>query len=345
MKVAKFILTAALALMFSMLTQAKIFHLDSPEQEVVGETKTVKIEPGDTLESIARRYQVGYYDLLSANPEIDERIALLAWHDIVIPQQHIIPNVERVGIVINLPEMKLYHFLSEKEVMIVPIGIGREGWMTPTGDTEITMKIPHPNWTPTKHVREVAEKEGIKLPAVVPPGPDNPLGDYVFLLGWKSYLIHGTNRPDGVGKRSSAGCFRLYPEDIQLLYEHVKAGTPVKVLNSPVKIGWQGNQFYMQAFPNLNDYPHRLDKLGLVDQIHEEEKAYHLPISWTRIKHILDDSSGLPVVLAQSTKPHRHAKPKMHSSLGARMLTGQSWYGFDTIIPKKFLTSPLKQLA
>lgn len=345
MKVAKFISTCVVALSCALSSYAQVFTLSDPAQSIVGEMKTVKIEPGDTLESIARRHHVGYYDLLSANPSLDERIALLPWHDIVIPQLHILPDVERTGLVINLPEMKLYYFISSSEVMVLPIGIGREGWMTPTGDTFITMKIPHPNWTPTKRVRRVAKEEGVELPAVVPPGPDNPLGDYVFLLGWKSYLIHGTNRPDGVGKRSSAGCFRLYPEDIKQLYDLVKAGTPVKVINSPVKIGWKGQDFYMQAFPNLNDYSHRLDQLGLVDQIHDEEQRYDLPISWTKIKQILDDSSGLPVLLGHSMQPHVAPKPSIQSDLAERMLIGEDWYGDLMYLPKKIHIAPLKAFA
>lgn len=322
--------------------QAKFFHID-PSTQVVGDIQVITIKPGDTFESIARKYDVPYLDLLRANPEQDERVALLPWHKLTIPGRYILPPGPREGLVINLPELKLYYYLSSREVMIVPIGIGRGGWLTPTGETEITMKIPHPSWTPGPDVREDAEAKGIKLPGVMPPGPNNPLGDYVMLLGWKTFLIHSTNRPDGVGKRSSAGCFRLYPEDMELLFELVSKGDKVRVINRPVKMGWHGDSLYIQSYPELDDYPRETDRVDIVDAIHDEEDHYKLPISWEHVFKLIKDSTGLPALIGQRFVIHiQTEKSPYQPELSFLLLNRYALTSIPTPIPQKTWYSPLK---
>jgi hypothetical protein len=137
--------------------------------------------------------------------------------------------------------------------MTFPIGIGKVGWATPVGTTKIASKREKPLWTPPVSVRKEHEEAGDPLPAQVPAGPDNPLGLYAMNLGWPSYLIHGTNKPYGVGMRSSHGCMRFYPEDIARLYDDIPVGTKVTVVNQPFVFGWQKGSLYVQAFPVLED--------------------------------------------------------------------------------------------
>jgi L,D-transpeptidase ErfK/SrfK len=129
----------------------------------------------------------------------------------------VLPDAPRSGVVINLPAMRLFYYPpraskdAPQEVVTHPIGIGKVGWSTPEGRTKVTQRTKDPTWTPPLSVRREHEKNGDPLPARVPPGPDNPLGRHAMRLGWPSYLIHGTNKPYGVGMRASAGCIRLYP--------------------------------------------------------------------------------------------------------------------------------------
>ena len=165
---------------------------------------------------------------------------------IVLPTAHLLPEAPREGIVINLPEMRLYYFAeAEQQPETYPIGIGREGWTTPTGTSRIVRKAEAPSWYPPDSIR--AERP--ELPAVVEPGEDNPLGSHALYLDWPAYLIHGTNRPWGIGRRISSGCIRMYPEDIVSLFERVPVNTPVTVVDQPVKLGWIGGDLYLEAHP------------------------------------------------------------------------------------------------
>ena len=159
---------------------------------------------------------------------------------------HLLPDAPRDGIVINLPEMRLYFFAEPgADPETFPIGIGREGWTTPTGTSRIVRKTEAPSWYPPESIR--AERP--ELPAVVEPGEDNPLGSHALYLDWPAYLIHGTNRPWGIGRRISSGCIRLYPEDIIDLFARVPLNTPVTVVDQPVKLGWWDGRLYLEVHP------------------------------------------------------------------------------------------------
>ena len=162
------------------------------------------------------------------------------------------------GSVINLAQLRVFYYPKVKEgetpvVITHPIGIGKVGWSTPEGTTKVKSKTKNPTWFPPSSVRKEHKKLGDPLPSKVPPGPDNPLGTHMMTLGWPSYLIHGTNKPYGVGMRSSHGCIRFYPEDIALLYDAIPVGTKVHVVNQPFVFGWQSDALYVQAFPVLED--------------------------------------------------------------------------------------------
>ena len=181
--------------------------------------------------------------------------------EIVIPSQFILPNAPREGIVINAAAMRLFYYPKVKKgepqvVHTYPIGIGKVGWKTPEGATKIVRRQKDPTWRPTASIiKEHREERGEKLDAVVGPGPDNPLGRYAFYLGWPTYMIHGTNKPAGVGLRSSHGCIRLYPEDIAQLFELAPIGTQVRVVNQPFVFGWHDGALHIQAFDVLEDDP------------------------------------------------------------------------------------------
>jgi L,D-transpeptidase ErfK/SrfK len=233
------------------------FVLD-PRSDVVGVVRRVVVGKEDTLPDIARRFNVGYEEIVRANPGVDPWLPGEG-REVVVPTQFVLPDAPREGVVVNVAAMRLFYYPAPnkkgdpREVITHPIGIGKVGWNTPEGVTKIVSRTKDPTWTPPASVRREHLKNGEKLPARVPPGPDNPLGAHMFRLGWPSYLVHGTNKPYGVGMRSSHGCVRLYPEDIEILFEAVPVGTQVRVVNQPYLVGWAGERLYVQAYGPLED--------------------------------------------------------------------------------------------
>lgn len=216
------------------------------ESDLIGELRVHKIRGKQTLVELAVDYDVGYTEMITANPGIDPWLPGEGTA-IVLPTAHILPDAPREGIVINLAEQRLYYFPpNDAPVQTYPIGIGREGLLTPMGRTKIVRKKDGPSWRPTKRMRE----EDPELPSVVPPGPDNPLGTHALYLGWPQYLIHGTNRPYGIGRRVSSGCIRLYPDGVVRLFDQVAVGTPVTVVDQPMKIGWSEGEMFLEVHPS-----------------------------------------------------------------------------------------------
>lgn len=233
------------------------FLMDSADQQIVGELQIIKMRYEDTFVDIARTYNLGYDELVQANPDIDpwlpgEGTAVL------LPTQFILPDVPKEGIVINLASKRLFWFEPPDEdgqrvVTTHPIGIGEEGTATPTGITTITQKVKDPTWFVPASIRAEYAAEGNPLPLQVPPGPENPLGTHALLLGMPSYLLHGTNRPAGVGMRVSHGCVRLFPENIEVLYSRVKVGTSVTIVDQPWLLGWKDDRLFLEAHTPLDD--------------------------------------------------------------------------------------------
>jgi L,D-transpeptidase ErfK/SrfK len=216
--------------------------------DVIGIPEVYVTRAQDTLLDIARDHDIGYVEMRAANPGIDPWLPgegkLLT-----LPSQHILPDAARRGIVINLPELRLYYYPVKGEPRSFPIGIGGEGKETPVGHTAIADKRVHPTWIPTKSEHE----EDPDLPASIGPGPDNPMGDYALYLAWKGYAVHGTNKPYSIGRRDSHGCIRLYPWDIEWLFHEVATGTPVTVVNQPVKVGWSAGELFLEVHPAQED--------------------------------------------------------------------------------------------
>lgn len=217
---------------------ATTYPLPPAGSRLIGELEDYIVQPDEHLELIGKHTQIGFLALLEANPGVDPYLPTPGTR-LTLPTQMLLPDVPREGIVINLPELRLYYFPKGKnEVIVLPIGIGDIGRETPEMTTTVIAKNPNPTWVPGPMVRKSwLEQKGISLPAVVPPGPDNPLGKFAMRLGYgkRDYLIHGTNKEFGVGLRVSAGCIRLRPDDIEALFKLVPVGTTVRVINQPVK--------------------------------------------------------------------------------------------------------------
>jgi L,D-transpeptidase ErfK/SrfK len=233
------------------------FELTSESGDVVGYVQKVTVGKDDTMPDIARRFDVGYEEILLANPGVDAWLPGVG-REVVVPTQFVLPAAPHEGVVVNVAAMRIFYYPPHKKgepqlVYTHPIGIGRVGWKTPEGTAKIVSREKDPVWVVPKSVREEHAEDGEKLPAVVPAGPDNPLGQYAFRLSWPSYLIHGTNKPYGVGMRSSHGCMRLYPEDIAVFFDLIPIGTKVTVVNQPYLFGWRDGVLYMQAYAVMED--------------------------------------------------------------------------------------------
>ena len=218
---------------------------------LVGTISYATVQEGETLLDIARAHEVGYRAIRLANPTLDPWIPKPGSR-VLLPTSYILPDAPRKGVVLNLAEMRLYYYPPSAEgpperVITYPVSIGRRSWQTPEGMTEVISKEEKPTWIPPESIRKEAEEEGEPLPPRVPPGPDNPLGDYALRLGIPGYLIHGTNKPFGIGMRVSHGCVRLYPENIAELYRKVDPSTPVRIVDQAYKAALIGDQVFLEA--------------------------------------------------------------------------------------------------
>jgi L,D-transpeptidase ErfK/SrfK len=198
-----------------------------------------------------------------ANPEVDTWLPGEGT-EVVLPTRYVLPAGKRRGLILNLAEYRLYYFPEPQAdepavVMTYPISIGRMDWETPLGRTSVISKVTNPAWYPPASVRAEHEADGDPLPRIVPPGPKNPLGKHAMRLGLPGYLIHGTNRPAGVGMRVTHGCIRLFPEDIGFLFGKVGIDTPVRIINEPVKIGWNGDELVVEVHRTLEETPRLIE--------------------------------------------------------------------------------------
>jgi L,D-transpeptidase ErfK/SrfK len=234
------------------------FALPLPGNDIVGEPYSVAATEQQTLLDIAREHGIGQEEIIIANPQVD-RWMPGAGTLVTIPNQHVLPDAPRSGLVLNLPEMRLYLFQDDPQgfgdtVVTYPVSVGRMDWKTPLGTTKVIKKQRRPSWRPPESVKQEAKAQGEPpLPDVVPPGPDNPLGEYALRLALPGYLIHGTNKPWGVGMRVTHGCVRLLPEHIAELFTRVPVGMPVHIVNQPVKFGWYGDTLYIEVHPPLDE--------------------------------------------------------------------------------------------
>jgi L,D-transpeptidase ErfK/SrfK len=238
---------------------------------VIGTTQHHLVRKGETLLDVARRYDLGFNEVEDLYPRVDPWVPPEGM-ELVIPSRWVLPETRAAGLVINVAEMRLYLFTTLKGHPIVstfPIGVGGREWQTPTGDFKVSEKSTRPTWFIPPSLRE---KYHVKK---IPPGPDNPLGDYWIGLANSGYGIHGTDIPWSVGRLVTLGCIRLYPEDIKQLYNVVKVGTPVKIVYEPVKIGLVSGKVHAEVhrdvyglIDDFADYGYQcLQKKGLVRRV------------------------------------------------------------------------------
>ena len=287
------------------------FVLADDQQDIVGQVAVTKARKEDTLSDIARRFNVGYEELVRSNPKVDPWLPGDG-REIVIPSRVILPNAPREGVVINVAAMRLFFYPKRKpgEPQVVythPIGIGKVGWSTPEGTTKIVRKKKDPTWVPGPGVRAEHKENGEILPPVVGPGPENPLGNRAMYLGWPQFLIHGTNKPYGVGLRSSHGCIRLYPEDIEPIFDMVQVGDKVTVVNQPYLFGMEDGELYLQTLDVLEDDPRdfRKKQRALVDKAMPKSvlarlKAKKQAVDYPLIAQHAHDPYGVPVSISRA---------------------------------------------
>lgn len=287
---------AILLLMFSATINALIFDLVA-NSDLVGQVTTTTTVKGETLCDLGRYFDIGKYDLLEANPSLKTN-PQKSGLKVILPTRFILPSGLREGIVINLAEMRLYYFLPNKrQVATFPIGIGRKGWCTPLGEMTIIQKKPNPTWTPTVSMRKAAKAKGITLPKKVAAGPNNPMGAYALRLSEPNYLIHGTNRENSVGIRSSSGCIRMWPEDIATLFHLVEVGTKVRIIHEAVKIGIDGDKVFLESHPPLTDnYYGKADQQVLLAETVASLKQYQ-PLSLNLVASALKEFAGYPKLI------------------------------------------------
>jgi L,D-transpeptidase ErfK/SrfK len=277
-----------------------------PGNDIVGYVQKTIVGKDDTLPDIARRFDVGYEEMLWANPGVDPWLPG-AGREVIVPTEFVLPVAPHEGLVVNVAAMRVFYYPPHKKgepqmVYTHPIGIGKAGWKTPEGTAKIVSRQKDPIWVVPKSVRDEHAKDGDMLPAQVPPGPDNPLGAYEFRLDWPSYLIHGTNKPYGVGMRSSHGCIRLYPEDIAVFFDLIPIGTKVTVVNQPYVFGWRDGTLYMQAYTVMEDDSRNLNKnrkallTKLLNPKLQKKIADHdNEIDWQRIGDLAHSPRAVPV--------------------------------------------------
>jgi L,D-transpeptidase ErfK/SrfK len=249
----------AIAAVLSASAHAEVFVVPPPGQDVVGALTTIVAREDDTLLDIARRHGLGYEDIVRANPKVDTWLPGEGT-EVVLPTRFVLPPGPRNGVILNLAEYRLYYFPEPVNgepalVMTYPISIGRMDWATPLGRTRVVAKARNPSWYVPESILAEHEAAGDPLPRIVPPGPKNPLGTRAMRLGIPGYLIHGTNRPAGVGMRVTHGCIRMFPEDIGFLFDEIAVNTPVRIINEPVKIGWDGDAIVMEVHRTLEMAP------------------------------------------------------------------------------------------
>jgi L,D-transpeptidase ErfK/SrfK len=280
------------------------FLLPANGSDVIGDVQVTVAHHHDTLHDIARRYDLGYEEIVAANPGVDPWLPGQGTQ-VILPTQFVLPNGNRKGLVLNLASMRLFYFPRPAKgavpvVITHPIGIGREGWQTPEGPSHITQKVVRPSWTvPASVLREYAEK-GEPLDPIVPPGPDNPLGSHAMRLSLPSYLIHGTNKSYGVGMRISHGCVRLYPEDIARLFPEVPVGTRVRIISEPYVAGWRDGRLYLDAHEPLSEQAAQSgNKLVALEQALAEKAAKgKVAVDWTKVRKVANDARGIPVPIS-----------------------------------------------
>jgi L,D-transpeptidase ErfK/SrfK len=263
---------------------------------VIGRLAVMRLEPGDTLPDIARHFGLGINALSAANPGIDVWVPK-AGERVLLPLSFTLPDAPRKGIVVNLATMRLFQFKGDgtaPKVTTYPVGIGTGERPTPTGQMFVKRKAAQPTWHVPASIAEDHRKKGDPLPAEIPPGPLNPLGDYALYLSKPGYLVHGTNKPASIGLQATNGCLRLYPENVKALFDDTPVRTPVLIVNQPYLIGQRDGVLYLEAHAPLEGSGGgELEKANA--RLRALEKSAARPLDWDKIRKVQGEARGIPV--------------------------------------------------
>lgn len=287
---------------------AETLPLPPPGEDLVGANRLVRSQPRDTLLDLARRHGYGYSEVRIANPGIDPWLPGAA--SVTLPGLFVLPEAAREGIVINIPEMRLYYYpvadgTVYPRVMTYPIGIGKAGWRTPEVRTVVAAKERDPVWRVPESIRREHAEQGEELPEIVPPGAGNPLGEFALRLARPGYLIHGSNRKYGIGMRVSHGCIRLATDDIRQLFGQVAVGAPVHVVNQPYKVGVQAGRLYLEVHPPLPELGAPIRKTGVVAAIIRATQGAAYEADWALAFRVVEQANGIPTVIGRLHPPVR----------------------------------------
>lgn len=266
------------------------------EDDVIGTLAVIRLEKGDTLPDIARHFSLGINTVTAANPGIDTWVPE-AGRRLLLPLSFILPDTLRNGIVINLAAMRLFYFKGDGKLLAVstyPVGVGTTDRPTPTGKMYVERKMFRPTWYVPASIAEDHRKKGDPLPAKVPPGPLNPLGEHALYLSASGYLVHGTNKPASIGLRATNGCIRLYPEDIRRLFENTPLKTPVNIVHQPYLVGQRDGILYMEVHtPFEESGASELDTAYA--KLRSMEKELGQPLDWKKVAEAVAEARGIPV--------------------------------------------------
>jgi L,D-transpeptidase ErfK/SrfK len=274
---------------------AASYNLPPQNKSLIGNLQYRYINPGDSLSKITQQYDIGLNSVKLANPQLQTG-RLIAGSSLIIPTLHLLPNLPRKGIIINLPEMRIYYFpKNSNEVLTYPVGIGKVGNTIPITQTAIIRKTKNPRWVPPPSIRAFNLEQGIVLPKYMPPGPDNPLGPYAIYMRLPTFLIHSTIFPESVGTRASFGCIRMFENDIEEFFPTVSSGIPVAIVNKPTKIGWEDDELLLEVHPPLEEQnPYDTSLRGIVDMISNKYASNSILIDWQAVAYISEERDGIP---------------------------------------------------
>jgi len=288
------------------------FRLREDGAALIGEVKRVRTRYEDTLIELARQHSLGYEELVRVNKGVDPWLPG-AGTEILIPGQRLLPPGDREGIVVNLPEHRMYHFPKpgkgeQPRVFTYPVSVGKMDWRTPLGVTKVVRKQKDPPWYPPESVRrDRAARGDPPLPPVVPPGPDNPLGTRAMRLDIPggAYLIHGTNNPDAVGMAVTHGCLRMYPEDVERLFDVTPVGTRVALLNEPVKLARFGGEVWLEVHPPVDEKGQAkpVDLEAFEVRLNELLGASEVIIDWDTALRVMREATGMPALIGLELAP------------------------------------------
>jgi L,D-transpeptidase ErfK/SrfK len=292
---------AKLGMAFFLLISTNVFsatfNLPPADQSLIGEIQYRHTDSDDTIVTLQKNYDLGFNAIEKANPQLNTAKSLHSGNTVKLPTQHLLPNMLREGIIVNLPEMRMYYFIpGTNKVATYPIGIGRIGKTIPLATAIITKKTENPSWVPTPDIREFNLTQGVVIPQIMPPGPDNPLGTYAIYMSVPTFLIHSTIFPESVGKRASFGCVRMFQDDIKDFFPSITPGIPVLIINSPVKVAWHLNHLMMESHPALEEHHDEYDATlpHTISEIHKLTQNQDTLVDWQAVDFIEQEKDGIP---------------------------------------------------